>query len=1075
MKLNTITFHLAGTQKATQARVIPMYKKRFSRLPAYLLGLFILLFVLVAGAFAQQKTIKGKVSDVKDGGPLSGVTVSAGTGTARVVTSTNESGEFSITVSPDTKDLIFSYVGFAEVVEKIGNRQTINISMTNGGKDLGEVVVVGYNSQKKETLTGAISTLKGSDMVRTRNENVINMLTGKLPGVRVVQKSAAPGAYDVAIDIRGMGTPLFVIDGIVRDKDYFARMSAEEIENISVLKDGSAAVYGLRAANGVILVTTKTGKAQNGKVDITFNSSVSMQQFLYVPEGVGATDYMTLRNEQNWQDFNGNYLVRRTPMFTEQQFQPYLDGTKRSYNWMDQVFKKSTPQYDNNLSVDGGNDKLRYYFNLGYSKQTGSYKSGDYVSDRWNIRTNIDAQITKRLKARVQLGTILTTTKQPNGTGWSTYKLSWLARPDAAFYANDNPEYYNGDGAVLNEGANMIVQTNSSYVGLNTDRDKRFNGTLRLEYEIPGVRGLFAKALYDYTMRLPDYNNYKRAYNLFQYNMNDDTYTSIPRNTPSDITKGTSFNYDRTMQAGLYYVNSFDRHSINSFLTYEQTYSQWDGFSAYRELMIASEYLFAGEENRQRGIGQAPGDRASKSLIGSVTYDFDKKYLLDFKFRYDGSSRFPDGSRFGFFPAVSAGWRLSEEGFIRNNVSFISELKLRASYGELGDDGSAGNYPPATGYNLAGNDLGWYFNGVFNGGVRPSSIPNPNLTWYKIKSYNAGIDFGFLHNKLTGTFEIYRRDRAGLLATSAEVIPGTVGAALPQENLNNDRNFGYELSLAYRNRTNDLSYYVSGQVSATKYMRTDWLETPANNSYDKWRNRTANRYQNIWWGNESGGMFTSLEEARNFSLPTGQGTLPGDWWLTDWNGDGIINDKDDHPIASYGLPVFNYGISIGASWKNFDLALDFQGAYGVYVQYAEVLTEALPFGGQNTLSYFMDRWRPEDPNADYFSPNTKWISGYFPVTGHDGRRTGTNGIQNASYMRLKTAEIGYSFNSALLERAGIKNFRLFLSGYNILTFTGLKNVDPERPGSAGGASTNYIDFYNYPVNKTYTIGARLKF
>ncbi|GEO11764.1 SusC/RagA family TonB-linked outer membrane protein [Segetibacter aerophilus] len=1040
----------------------------------YYLLLSVILFPLCLAA--QQKVISGRVTDTTGAG-LSGVNISAGgaraTGTG---STTNNEGVYSISVPSATAELVFSFVGKKTITEPIAGRTVINIVMSAIDEQMADVVVVGYTTQRKETLTGAVSSIKGSDMVRTRNENVLNMLTGKLPGVRVAQRSSRPGAYDATIDIRGMGDPLFVVDGVVRDKGFFSRMSAEEIESVSVLKDGTAAIYGLRAANGVIVVTTKSGRSQGGKVDITFNSSLSMQQYLYVPEGVNATEYMTLRNEQNWQDFAGNYLVRRNPAFTDAQFKPYQEGTKQSYNWMNQVFRKSTPQYDNNLSIDGGSDKLRYYFNLGYTKQEGSYKSGDLKSERWAMRSNIDAQLTKRLKARIQIGTILTNTQEPNGSGWPTYKATWLMRPDAPYYANDNPAYPNGDNLLQYDGNNMIVQTDADFVGLNTNRDKRYNGTLRLEYEIPGIKGLSARGLYDYTMGLPDYNNYRRAYNVYRYNPNDDTYSPIPRNTPSLVEKGTSLNYDRTIQGGLYYTNSFNKHNINSFLLYEGTYLQRDGFLASRELLIESQYLFAGEENRQRGIGQTPFDRASKSVVGSVTYDYGRKYLLDFKFRYDGSSRFPATSRFGFFPAVSAGWRLSEEGFIKNNVNFLSDLKLRASYGELGDDASAGNYPPAIGYNLAGNSVGWYFGDVLNGGVAASSIPNPNLTWYKIKSYNAGLDFGLLQNKLTGTLDVFRRDRNGLLATSAAVIPGTVGANLPQENLNSDRNFGYEVSLTYRSRRqNALSYWATGQISATKYMRTKWLETPANNSYDRWRNRTANRYQNIWWGNESGGMFNSLQEIRSFERPTGQGALPGDWWLNDWNGDGVVDGNDDHPIATTGLPVFNYGLSFGASWRNFDVALDLQGAKGVYVQYSEVLVEALAFGGQNTLTWFMDRWHPQDPGADYFSPSTKWVPGYYPATGHDGRRTGTNGVMNASYMRLKTAELGYTFSPRMLSRVGIKDFRLFVSGYNLLTFTPLKNVDPERPGSAGSSSTNFIDFYNDPITKTYTIGAKLKF
>ena len=258
-------------------------------------------------------------------------------------------------------------------------------------------------------------------------------------------------------------------------------------------------------------------------------------------------------------------------------------------------------------------------------------------------------------------------------------------------------------------------------------------------------------------------------------------------------------------------------------------------------------------------------------------------------------------------------------------------------------------------------------------------------------------------------------------------------------------------------------------------MRTQWLETTANNQFDYWRNRTNGRYNNIWWGNESAHMFTSMDEIRNYKLPMGQGSTPGDWILNDWNGDGVVDGNDTHPIANLGLPVFNYAINLGASYKDFDLAVNFQGAYGVYVQYAEVLTEALSFGGQQTLSWFMDRWRPVDPNADYFSSATQWIPGFYPVTGHDGQRTGTNLVQNASYVRLKTLELGYTLPKQLLTRVGIKSLRFYLSGYNLLTFTPLKNVDPERPGSQGGASTNSIDIYNYPINKTYTLGASIKF
>ena len=1017
----------------------------------------------------QQRSITGTVTD-NSGKPVPGVTVLVKGTTNGTITDSN--GKYTLKNVESNSVISFSFVGMKAVETTVGNKTVIDTVLSDESIALEEVVAVGYGTQTKKTLTGSVASVRNEELIVTKNESVINMLTGKLPGVRIVQKSSAPGAYNTLIDIRGMGTPLFVIDGVTRDQDYFSRMDPLEIDNISVLKDGSAAIYGLRAANGVILVTTKSGNVKNNKVDITYTGNFSTQQFLYVPQGVDALNYMLLRNESVFQNFTNNYLVRQNPYFSQTDMQPYIDG-KSSYNWMDAVFNKNSPEQQHNLSIDGGNDKLRYFMSLGYFSQEGSYSSGDYTADRWNFRSTVDAEITKRLKAKVTIGAILDQSNMPNGTGWSTYKAAWLMRPDAPIYANDNPQYLNGDAGLLYDGRNMIAEVTSDLVGYNISKANRFNGTLQLTYDIPGVKGLSAKASYDYAASLPESTTYHKSYFLYVYNPGTQVYTPSAKGAPSTIQRGANFNFDTDMQLGLYYTNKFGKHNINSFLIFEEGYSRWDSFSAYRELLIASEYLFAGEDLNQRASGGTPGDRLSQSMIGSLTYDFSGKYLFDFRFRYDGSSRFPKGSRWGFFPSFSAGWRLSEENFIKDNVPEISNLKLRASYGEMGDDGSASNYPPTLGYSIApatgSGAVGWQFSGALNGGVTPQAIPNPNLTWYHIKMYNAALDFGILKNKLSGTFEIYRRDRTGLLATSAEVVPGTVGASLPQENLNADRNFGWELSLDYHSNIKDFNYFINPQVWRTRSMRTKWLETVANNQFDYWRNRTSGRYTEIWWGNESQHMFTSLDEIRNYSLPMGQGATPGDWILNDWNGDGVVDGNDSHPIATSGLPKINYGINLGGSWKDIDLAMNFQGAYGVYVQYGELLVEALPFGGQNTLSYFLDRWRPADPNADFFSTKTEWIPGFYPVTGHDGRRTGTNLVQNSSYLRLKTLELGYTLPKKLLSKVNIKNLRIYISGYNLLTFTKLANVDPERQG------TNYVDFYSYPINKTYTIGASIKF
>ncbi len=1020
---------------------------------------------------SQQKKITGTVKD-NTGKTVPGATVIVKGTTNGSITDAN--GNYSLNNVPSNAVILFSFVGMSTVESKVGTQSVINAVLADESIDIDEVVAVGYATQKKLTITGAISSIRSEELSVTKNENVLNSLTGKLPGVRVVQKSSAPGDYNTVIDIRGMGTPLFVVDGVTRDQGYFARMDPQEIESVSVLKDGSAAIYGLRAANGVILVTTKSGTSQNGKVDITYSGNYSAQQFLNVPQGTNAQDYMSLRNESTFQNFANNYLARQNPMFTQAQMQPYIDG-KPSYNWMDAVFNKTTPQQQHNLSINGGNDKLRYFMSLSYAQQEGNYKGGGFNDDKYNFRSTVDAQITNRLKAKISLGAILDTQTSPTGTGWGTYKAAWLMRPDAPIYANDNPLYLNGDASLLYDGHNMVAEVSTDKVGYTISKTRRLNGTMQLTYDIPGIKGLSAKGSYDYAMSLPDNTTFRNTYPLYVYNAGTDIYTPTTKNSPSYTQRSANFNFDTDMQLGLNYTNKFGKHNVNSFLIYEEAYSNWDSFTAYRELLIASEYLFAGEDLNQRATGGLPGDRLSKSLIGSFTYDFSGKYLFDFKFRYDGSSRFPKGSQWGFFPSVSAGWRMSEESFIKDNFTFISNLKLRASFGEMGDDGSASNYPPVLGYGLT-DKASWVFNNVMSGGVLSQAIPNPNLTWYHIKMYNLAMDFGILKNKLSGTFELYKRDRTGLLATSAATVPGTVGANLPQENLNADRNFGWELSLDYRNKFRDFSYFLGGQISGTRSMRTDWLEGVANNQYDYWRNRTSGRYNNIWWGNESDHMFSSLEEIRNYKLPMGQGSTPGDWILNDWNQDGVVNADDTHPIATSGMPLFNFGINMGVSWKSFDLAANFQGAYGIYAQYGELLASPLAFGGQNTLSYFLDRWRPVDANADYFSPNTQWIPGYYPVTSHDGRNTGTNLVQNASYVRLKTLELGYNLPKRLVSKAGIKDLRVYLSGYNLLTFTGLANVDPERAGADPTTnSVPYVDYYSYPVNKTYTLGAVIKF
>ncbi|MDR0572911.1 MAG: TonB-dependent receptor [Tannerella sp.] len=1010
-----------------------------------------------------QRKYSGIVVDANTGESIIGASVALkGDFTGMV---TNIEGKFSIEAIAGSTLTVF-YVGYAKQEVKLGDRLDLYIMMQENLNFLDEVVVVGYGTQKKTTLTGAVSSVANKDFIATRNENVVNSLTGKLPGVRITQNSSQPGSFNSSIDIRGLGSPLIVIDGVPRSVSDFSRLNSEEIESVSVLKDASAAIYGLHSANGVLLVTTKTGADQNGKVDISYSGNFAMQQFIYTPQTAGVIDYMTLKNEQQWMNYNSNYMTKQPAYWSQEAMQPYLDGSKQGYNWVDKMFRPLTPQSEQNLSVTGGNQKIRYYINLGYMKQDGSLRNDAMNYDRYNFRANMDAQITNRLKVDFRIGGSTDTKNEPLTYFYEAYKFAWVMRPTVSFYANDNPKYFNWD-AFMPENINILADTDPNVRGYAQNKNYAFSGTAGLTYDIPGAKGLSAGVRYNYDARISDNTTLKRAFNIYRYDASTDTYNALQRNSPSNVSRYYGFVWNTLIQLSLNYKNSFGNHNVSGVLFYEENYLAGDGFSAYRELKLNSEYLFAGESENQRASGDIPYDRLTQSIVGRSTYDYKGKYLAEFSFRHDGSSRFSAGKRWGFFPAGFIGWRASEESFLKDNIDFLSNLKFRASYGIMGDDSSAGNYPPTViGYGF-NNYTGWFFNNTMVTGVSPTAVPNPNLTWYTSKMLNVGLDYDLWNGKLSGSLEVFRRNREGLLATSLNVIPGTVGASLPQENLNSDRTFGYEITLGHRNRWQGIEYFANAQLSATKSMWTRLIESPASNSYQYWTSRNDGRYKNIWMGYEALGQFQSYQDIWNSSTPTSASTTPGDWYYLDWNEDGQIDSNDSHPIATSNLPIFTYGLNLGASYKNWDMTMNLQGTYGVYVQHTEVLVEPLLFDG-NALERFIDRWHPEDANADWFNPNTKWASGYYPITGHSVGQGSTAAVQNASYLRMKTMEIGYSIPKNLLPKVGIKNLRLYASGYNLLTFSGLKEMDPERPG--GGLAS-----YNYPNNRTFNLGVNIKF
>ncbi|GHS91473.1 hypothetical protein FACS1894203_2290 [Bacteroidia bacterium] len=518
---------------------------------------------------------------------------------------------------------------------------------------------------------------------------------------------------------------------------------------------------------------------------------------------------------------------------------------------------------------------------------------------------------------------------------------------------------------------------------------------------------------------------------------------------------------------------------MNAMVVYESAYTNGDNFFAARDLAIPIEYLFAGNTANQVGNmsnnASALYEIATEAIAGRLNYDYKSKYMIEFAFRNDASSKFPPSSRWGFFPSILGAYRISEEVFWKNSaLSFIDNLKLRVSYGETGDDSALayqfyqGYTYPVTSGSASALSNSYIFDGSTNINSSVSSgVPNKNITWRTSKITNIGLDFNAWNGLLGGTFEVFRRNRYGLFATRQASLPDLVGVSLPQENLNSDATMGYEIELTHANKIGEVSYDLRGNVTMARTKAMYIERARDGNSYLNWKNNTNDRWNDRWFGYEANGRFTSWEQVMNSSVYVDRNALPGDYDYLDWNSDGWINDLDTHPIASKNpKPLINFGLNINVGWRGIDLNVLLQGAARRTISYTEMLLQPL-WAETSALSQFMDRWHPEDPLADPYDPNAKWVEGYYAYTNSLPNADSQYNMQDASYLRLKSLELGYTFPSKWISKAKIKNLRVYVNGYNLLTATKLRYVDPEHP------TTNYG--YLYPLNKTVNVGLNLKF
>jgi TonB-linked SusC/RagA family outer membrane protein len=1029
----------------------------------------------------QKKTITGTIVD-EAGEPIIGANiVEVGTTNGTV---TDVDGKFSLNVD-NNATIHISYIGYLDQEFAIGNQTTLNVVLSEDTELLEEVVVVGYGTQRKETLTGSIASISASDITTTKTENLINNIQGKVPGLLIRQQSGEPGTFNNAISIRGYGEPMIVIDGIVRNgTSDLAQLNSNDIESISVLKDASAAIYGLGAANGVIIVTTKKGVS--GKTSISYSGIFGVKTPTAIEPTVDAITYYKLANEININD-------KQPITYSDEFIQKYVNKEPgyEDFDWYDLFMKDYTVSNSHNISVRGGTDRVKYFTSFGYDDDEGLLVSDIQYYKRYNMRGTITADLTNDLKLNFSTSARIDDTRRTREAFLWNYKTLLVNERGKGWHTIANEKHFTD---LAPESKNIAALIDPDVDGYNLYKNRRYQTTFDLEYTFPTIKGLSAgvSGAYDYSTWYAQ--SVQKSYSLYDYYTDEFTKTFGADNIRNEM-QMQQRTYGR---AQVNYENSWNNHNFSGTFVTEFNRSRGDYLSGGRNYteLFTKDILDQGSASTATNSGNR-NIQAEAAYLARINYDYSGKYLLELIGRYDGTYRYAPGKRWAFFPSVSAGWRISEEDFIKNNLPIIGNLKLRGSYGKTGTNtGSAFQYIP--GYTNSGL---YSFNGSsVTTGMRSNVLVSDRLTWVTSLTKNVGIDWDLWDGKLGGNFDLFERKNTGLLANRQQTIPtDLLGASFSQENLNSNLNHGFEFGLSHRNIVNkDFSYTVGANFT---YARTKTLHSEGsdnyNNSMDIWHNSTENRYEGRYTGwNAAGnwtwlpgilsldGVYTSLEQYENgplYNRDVGNSMmLPGSWKVVDLNGDGLIDRSDvsyDHWNVGSNPPI-QFGFTYSMVYKNFDMNLLLQGAAGHSIQFK--LDDIWGYGRYpSTYKKYLDRWHTAEEGADPFDPNTEWISGFWPALRSyntynyytlDAAGTDRQ-IIPATYLRLKSLEIGYTIEEAILKRIGIDNCRIFLTGYNLFTLCNdlLKGADPEKIEGDWNAGLTY------PLMRTYNFGINLNF
>ena len=1050
---------------------------------AFCLLLFLSLFASV-GAMAQTK-VTGKVIDAQ-GLALPGVSIVVKGTTTGTVSSAE--GDYALNVPSPNSTLVFSYIGFTSQEIALNGRNSVNLTLASDDKMLSEVVVVGYGEQKKETVTGSVATVKGSELIKSPAVNLSNSIAGRMPGVIATNSSGEPGYDGAAIKIRGSNTlgnndALIVIDGVPARAGGIDRLNPADIESISVLKDASAAIYGSRAANGVILVTTKRGKS--GKPELSYSFNQGFGQPTVIPKMASAAEYAQLNNEINaynlpsqfWKPaldaFNTTGTYTRPDngavakaAFTPDDIKKFTDGSDPwghpNTDWFGAALKTWSPQSRHTMQLVGGSENIKYLTSVNYQSQDAYYKNSATGYKQYDFRLNLDAKVSKYINLVTGVVARQENRFFPTVGAGAIFRMLERGYPNKpAFWPNGlpAPDIENGEQPVL------VTTSATGY-----DKDTRYylqsNASVNITNPwIPGLKLTASVALDKYIQQGKRWQTpwfvYSWDYTSYDPNTKEPLLQRVQKGpAQSTLRQYTNDQFNSLLSGILSYDHTFGAsHAITLLAGITKEQSNSNGFSGFRQYYnsTAIDQLFAGSQTQQVANTTAAWERARMSYFGRAAYNFKEKYLAEFLWRYDGSYMFPRSSRWGFFPGVTAGWRISEEDFFKKALPAVSSLKLRASWGQLGNDQVYFNgnlreydYLPTYAYgDPVNSNWGYVINNQVAQTLYENGVPNTSLTWEVANNSDIGLEGSLLNGKVFFEFDVFQNKRSNILWRKSASIPQTTGATLPATNIGKVTNKGYEFRIGYNGQAGELKYSVSVNGGYAKNQITFWDETPG---APEWQRSTGkpipsdvnnpNNANGTLLYQYDGIFATQADVDANTLDYSGVGASllrPGDMKLKDIDGNGKIDGNDRVRADRNNQPRFQGGLNASVRYKNFDLSILFQASAGgqIFLQ-----TESGTIG--NFLKYSYDhRWTVDNPSTvdprivdrsnQYFSNGTSYW------------------LRSTDYIRLKNLELGYTLPNTIASKVGLNNLRVYVNGLNLATYApAMKGIfDPESTSSSG--------------------------